>query len=85
MTALQPRHQPRSRGATRRASAHRFEPIDTPRDPMLQLVVARMSAANTPSPYKPYPGAIRFAILVGGAIGSWGLVITDFRLGSLLI
>jgi hypothetical protein len=85
MTALQPRHQPRSRGATRRASAHRFEPIGTPLNPMHQLLVARMTAANAPAPQKQYPGAVRFAILVGGAIGSWGLVIADFRLGSLLI
>jgi hypothetical protein len=52
---------------------------------MHQLLIARMTAANAPAPQKQYPGAVRFAILVGGAIGSWGLVIADFRLGSLLI
>ena len=85
MNALQHRNQPRSSPVSRPARVVPLAPMGDPLHPMHQRLLGQVMAANAPIQVERYSGPIRLAVFLGGAVGSWGLVIVALRAVSALI
>ena len=85
MNALQHRQQPRSSPIGRPGLVAPLAPMRDPLHPMHHRLLGQVMAANAPIQDERYSGPIRLAVFLGGAVGSWGLVIVAFRAVSTLI